>query len=147
MCRPNQTAKSMIRLLGVITVLCQAFQCLSTVISATDSILAYQHFSRVIKEAKCQTPVPKVIQISDHMLSAKKKFIPHCTVLHFCGRFSGCCRQENEQCVPKTVEDVKLYFWVIELTADGKQRKGVEHIVMKNHTECHCQPINEDTPR
>lgn len=81
------------------------------------------------------------------MLSAKKKFVPHCTLLHVCGHFSGCCRQENEQCVAKTAEDVKLYFWVIELTPDGKQKKGVEHIVMKNHTECQCQAINDDIPR
>jgi hypothetical protein len=85
--------------------------------------------------------------MSDLYPSARKKFLPHCTLLHFCGKFSGCCRQENEQCVPKTIEEVEIYFWVIELTTDGKQKKGVEYITMKNHTECHCIPINNDIPR
>lgn len=119
----------------------------SSVITNNDSLLASQHFTRILKEAKCQTPVPKVIHISDFILSAKRKFVPHCTLLHFCGHFSGCCRQENEECVAKTVEEVKLHFWVIELLPDGKQKKGVDFLTMKNHTECHCQPINDNTPR
>lgn len=73
--------------------------------------------------------------------SAIKKYIPHCTILHFCGPHSGCCRHENEQCVPKTVEEVKLYFWTIELTPRG-HKKGIEVVSMQNHTECMCAPIN-----
>jgi len=115
--------------------------------SKNDSMMASQHFSRIVKEAKCQTPVPRVIHLSDIFPSARKKFVPHCTLLYFCGSYSGCCRQENEQCAPKTIQEVDLYFWVIELTTDGKQKKGVEAITMKNHTECHCQPINNDIPR
>lgn len=120
---------------------------LTIALNSNESMLASQHFSRIVKEAKCQTPVPRVIHMSDLYPSARKKFLPHCTRLHFCGQFSGCCRQENEQCAPKTIEEVNVYFWVIELTTDGKQKKGVEFITMKNHTECHCIPINNDTPR
>ena len=117
-------------------------------ISAKDineSLLASQHFTRILKEAKCQSPVPRVVNIQEIFPSATKKYIPHCTLLHFCGYDSGCCRQENERCVPKTVQKVELYFWTIELTPRG-QKKGVEMITMQNHTECECQPIN-DSPR
>jgi hypothetical protein len=110
-----------------------------------ESLLASQHFSRILKEAKCQIPVPRVVNIQELFPSATKKYIPHCTLLHFCGYDSGCCRQENERCVPKTVQNVELYFWTIELTPRG-QKKGVEMIIMQNHTECECQHIN-DSPR
>ncbi|XP_054153821.1 snake venom vascular endothelial growth factor toxin barietin-like [Oppia nitens] len=110
-----------------------------------ESLLASQHFSRILKEAKCQQPVPRVVNIQELFPSATKKYIPHCTLMHFCGYDTGCCRQENERCVPKTVQDVDLYFFTVELTPRG-QRKGVEMITMQNHTECMCQPIN-DSPR
>lgn len=114
-------------------------------IKQNESLLASQHFSRILKEAKCHTPVPRVVNIQELFPSATKKYIPHCTSLHYCGYDTGCCRQENEKCVPKTVEDVDLYFFTVELTPRG-QRKGVEVITMQNHTECMCQPIN-DSPR
>ena len=110
-----------------------------------ESALASQHFSRIIKEAKCKLPVPRVVNIQKMFPSGTKKYIPHCTLLHYCGHESGCCRQENEQCVPKVIETVQLYFWTIELTPSGP-KKGIEMIEMKNHTECMCQPIN-DLPR
>lgn len=110
-----------------------------------ESTLASQHYSRVLKEVRCQNPVPRVVHISQLFPSARKKYVPHCTMLYVCGQESGCCRQENEQCVPKTIEDVDLYFWVVELTPKGP-KKGVEVITMKNHTECYCQPLN-DNPR
>lgn len=84
----------------------------------------------------------RVVNINSELHpSAIKKYIPHCTILHYCGPHSGCCRHENEQCVPKTVEEVKLYFWTIELTPRG-HKKGIEVVSMQNHTECMCAPIN-----
>jgi hypothetical protein len=107
-----------------------------------ESLLASQHYNRILKFAKCQTPFPRVVNINSELHpSAIKKYIPHCTILHYCGPHSGCCRQENEQCVPKTMEQVKLYFWTIELTPRG-HKKGIEVISMSNHTSCHCAPIN-----
>lgn len=107
-----------------------------------ESLLASQHYNRILKFAKCQTPFPRVVNINSELHpSAIKKYIPHCTILHYCGPHSGCCRQENEQCVPKTIEQVKLYFWTIELTPRG-HKKGIEVISMSNHTECMCAPIN-----
>ena len=109
-----------------------------------ESLLASQHYNHILKFAKCQTPFPRVVNINSELHpSAIKKYIPHCTILHFCGPHSGCCRQENEQCVPKTIEEVKLYFWTIELTPRG-HKKGIEVITMKNHTECICAPINSN---
>ena len=109
----------------------------------SESLLASQRYNRILKYAKCQTPFARVVNIHHELrLSAVKKYIPHCTILHYCGPHSGCCRQENEQCVPKTVKEVKLYFWTIELTPRG-HKKGIEVITMKNHTECMCAPINQ----
>lgn len=107
-----------------------------------ESLLASQHYNRILKFAKCQTPLAQVVNINSELHpSAIKKYIPHCTILHYCGPHSGCCRHENEQCVPKKVEEVKLYFWTIELTPRG-HKKGIEVISMQNHTECMCAPIN-----
>lgn len=113
-----------------------------------ESALASQHFKRILKEAKCQVPVPRVVNIQELFPSATKKYIPHCTLLHMCGPESGCCNSETEKCVPKKVQLVDLYFWTIELSGKtrGGQKKAVEVISMQNHTECECKPIN-DLPR
>lgn len=111
--------------------------------SEYESLMASQHYQRIIKFAKCQRPHARVVNVQSelkHNPSASKKYIPHCTILHTCGPHSGCCRMENEQCIPKRIEDVKLYFWTIELTPRG-HKKGIEVITMQNHTECMCAPI------
>ena len=86
----------------------------------------------------------KVVNIQNELQnpSATKKYIPHCTILHYCGEHTGCCRLETEHCIAKTIEMVRLYFWTIEITARG-HKKGIEVIMMKNHTECMCAPINQ----
>lgn len=111
--------------------------------SRADSLLATQHVNRMIKDASCSKPVPKVVRVQDLLPNSTphKQYLPHCTVLHFCGQESGCCRSERHHCVPKNVEEVKLYFLTVELTPTGT-KKGVETITAKNHTECHCVPIN-----
>lgn len=115
--------------------------------SSKESLLASQHFNRILKEAKCRFPVPRVVHIKDlfpSAVSATKKYIPHCTVLYSCGQFSGCCRQESEQCETNITQQIDLYFRVIELTSDGKQKKSIERLSLKNDTECHCVPINKN---
>ncbi|RWS27911.1 platelet-derived growth factor subunit A-like protein [Leptotrombidium deliense] len=113
--------------------------------SNNDAKLAAIHLSKITKEAKCKKPLPRVVHIEELHPNARKKYLPHCTVLHFCGQETGCCRQENEICSPKTIEEVTLNFWVVELTAFGK-RKGVEKMTFLNHTECDCiSPIGNST--
>lgn len=103
--------------------------------------LASQHYSRVLKEAHCSRPLQRVVHLDQLYPSAHKKYVPRCTVLYVCGDASGCCLQENQQCVAKSHELVTLYFLTVELTEKGNQKKGVEQLVFKNDTECHCQTI------
>lgn len=112
--------------------------------NSNESLLASEHYNRVLKYAKCQYPMAKVVNIQNELQnpSATKKYIPHCTILHYCGEHTGCCRLETEHCIAKTIEMVRLYFWTIEITARG-HKKGIEVIMMKNHTECMCAPINQ----
>ncbi|XP_075675920.1 uncharacterized protein LOC113798173 [Dermatophagoides pteronyssinus] len=114
--------------------------------NTNESLMASEHYNRILKYAKCQYPHAKIINIQNELQinpSATKKYIPHCTILHYCGENSGCCRLETEHCIPKTIEEVKLYFWTIEITSRGQHKKGIEVITMKNHTECMCAPINQ----
>nr|XP_027204465.1 probable serine/threonine-protein kinase MARK-A [Dermatophagoides pteronyssinus] len=114
--------------------------------NTNESLMASEHYNRILKYAKCQYPHAKIINIQNELQinpSATKKYIPHCTILHYCGENSGCCRLETEHCIPKTIEEVKLYFWTIEITSRGQHKKGIEIITMKNHTECMCAPINQ----
>jgi len=99
--------------------------------------LASLHYGRVLREAKCKKPVPKVIHVLDVHPNGLRKYLPHCTVLHRCGAESGCCGSENQVCQPKTIELVSLYFWVIELSPKVN-KKRVEKLTFENHTECFC---------
>ena len=132
------------KVIVVMIILLLIIQNISCLKQSSDSMRAIEHFKRMFKSTKCKEPSPRVVHVNEFMRNSKKKYIPGCTVLHFCDNFSGCCHQESDKCSPKSVSNITLYFLVIELTADGKQRKGVETIVMTNHTECHCRPINED---
>ena len=113
-----------------------------------DMKLATNHFSSMLRDAKCERPMPRVVHVSEMFPNARKQYAPHCTVIHFCGDDTGCCH-ENEQCVARHEETIELRFWVVELAADeskdGKkiiQRKGVEKLRFSNATECHCQRNN-----
>ncbi|RWS29460.1 platelet-derived growth factor subunit A-like protein [Leptotrombidium deliense] len=107
-----------------------------------DSRLASIHVSRILQQAKCKVPVPRVLHILDQYPSATKKYLPHCTILHICGSESGCCSSEYETCFPKTVTNVTLHFFVVELTTNG-QKKYVQKLSFQNHTECECRRRHE----
>lgn len=108
----------------------------------SEEMNASLHFSRLIKDGRCKLPFKKLVYLSDLYPSEKKKFVPHATILHFCGSETGCCNSESQVCAPKTQQNVTLVFWVIELTNFG-QKKGVEKLIFRNDTECECQPINQ----
>ncbi|EEC09624.1 conserved hypothetical protein, partial [Ixodes scapularis] len=71
-----------------------------------------------------------------------KEYLPRCTVLHRCGDDSGCCDNEQYECVPRTMQEVTLHFYNGEVGL----RNSVTKLLFTNHTECECQPIN-DIPR
>ncbi|KAH9416909.1 hypothetical protein DERP_013880 [Dermatophagoides pteronyssinus] len=76
--------------------------------NTNESLMASEHYNRILKYAKCQYPHAKIINIQNELQinpSATKKYIPHCTILHYCGENSGCCRLETEHCIPKTIEE------------------------------------------
>jgi len=111
-------------------------------IKREDASRASKHFARVLKEARCSQPFPRVIKMSDVMPnSTRKTYLPRCTLIHYCGDDTGCCSQDNQRCVAAKKEAITLYFWVMEITDRGS-RKGVEKVVLLNHTECHCQVFN-----
>src|SRR5687767_11987007 len=88
-------------------------------IKKEDGLKAQEHFAQVLAEAKCSKPFPRVVKISDIVRNPQKKFVPRCTLLHFCGEETGCCHHENQQCVAKTQEQVIKYFWTIEFVPGG----------------------------
>ncbi|KAI1292112.1 WD repeat and SOCS box-containing protein 1 [Halotydeus destructor] len=104
--------------------------------------LAAHHYSSMVTEAKCSQPAPRVIMLRDIYPGARKKYLPRCTVLHVCSESTGCCPQETETCAPKTQHLVTLYFFAIELTDKGVQRKTIEKLSFANDTQCHCVPMN-----
>lgn len=111
--------------------------------SRRDSMMASLHFSRALREANCKKPLPRVVHIGALLVSSRKKFLPHCTVLYKCSQETGCCHSEDQVCGPKSIQTVALPFWTVELTKDG-QRKGVEILTFENHTECECKSIGPE---
>ena len=105
------------------------------------SHLAAEHFARVMKYAKCDKPVPRVIYLSKLFPKINKKYIPFATVLSVCDSSAGCCSDESHRCVPKTIKPITLHFLSLELTAEGN-KKSVEAINFENHTQCICRHIN-----
>ncbi|KAF7492402.1 hypothetical protein SSS_03234 [Sarcoptes scabiei] len=94
--------------------------------NAQYQLLASRHYSRVLNLGRCQLPQARIVNVQKELNSSpSKKYIPHCTILHYCGSSTGCCLTETERCVPKTIENVTLYFWTLELTSSGA-RKNIE---------------------
>jgi hypothetical protein len=105
--------------------------------------LAAEHFARILKDAKCEKPMPRVVFMKDLFPSHNKRYIPSGTLLHFCGSQSGCCPHESQKCVAKSVQQILLYFRVFELTSSGS-KKSVEAIHFKNDTLCQCKFVNSN---
>lgn len=73
--------------------------------------LAFKHKMKVVKDAACRKPMPKVIKVSDVYPSATKIYLPQCTIIHQCAEDTGCCSGPFEKCGPKSSEKVDLYFY------------------------------------
>lgn len=106
-----------------------------------ESQLAAQHFARVLRVAKCDRPMPRVLYLSKIFPQVNKKYIPFATILHVCDSSSGCCSDERFRCSPKNSERITLHFITYELTDQGNAR-NTEALTFDNHTKCHCKHIN-----
>lgn len=73
------------------------------------SVLASQHAARIYAEASCKIPKLRIIAVQG---DASKTYVPHCTQLHRCGDDTGCCGSDTRTCVPKTLHEIDLYFYV-----------------------------------
>ena len=105
------------------------------------SQLAAKHFARVLKTAKCDKPVPRVVYLSKLFPQINKKYIPFATILHVCDSSSGCCSDESYRCSPKRADRITLHFITYELTDQGNMR-NTEALKFDNHTQCQCKHIN-----
>uniref|UniRef100_A0A1A9VXY6 Platelet-derived growth factor (PDGF) family profile domain-containing protein n=1 Tax=Glossina austeni TaxID=7395 RepID=A0A1A9VXY6_GLOAU len=70
--------------------------------------LASAHHRRIVGEAICRLPQPRVERIRR---DPWKIYTPHCTVLHRCADDTGCCPSERQTCAPKRTKTVDLYFF------------------------------------
>uniref|UniRef100_A0A1A9ZSK7 Platelet-derived growth factor (PDGF) family profile domain-containing protein n=1 Tax=Glossina pallidipes TaxID=7398 RepID=A0A1A9ZSK7_GLOPL len=71
--------------------------------------LASAHHRRIVGEAICRLPQPRVERIRR---DPWKIYTPHCTVLHRCADDTGCCPSERQTCAPKRTKTVDLYFFI-----------------------------------
>ncbi|KAI5753326.1 hypothetical protein M8J77_025922 [Diaphorina citri] len=108
--------------------------------------LAFKHKMKVVKDAACRKPMPKVIKVSDVYPSATKIYLPQCTIIHQCAEDTGCCSGPFEKCGPKSSEKVDLYFYAYSTSSivRGASPHQIEKLGFYNHTECEC---HEDMPR
>lgn len=110
---------------------------------------ANEHFLRIRTTARCRVPRTRVVHVKEFYSDPSKEYLPRCTILHRCGDDSGCCDSEQYECVPRTMQEVTLYFYTINLqnqNGDVGIKNSVTKLLFTNHTECECQPIN-DIPR
>lgn len=110
---------------------------------------ANEHFLRIRTTARCRVPRTRVVHVKEFYSDPSKEYLPRCTVLHRCGDDSGCCDNEQYECVPRTMQEVTLHFYTIHLQNQNGEvglRNSVTKLLFTNHTECECQPIN-DIPR
>lgn len=109
---------------------------------------AQKHYDRIYKTIQCKEPSPTVIHVKPR---SDGKFLPPATILHRCGKRSGCCESPRQKCSPKTKVEVHLYFFFVKTTRNisemfhartafrKKSKKyHVERLTFTNHTECHC---------
>ncbi|KAG8197821.1 hypothetical protein JTE90_020099 [Oedothorax gibbosus] len=104
-----------------------------------DELLALEHSERVSESGTCDVPKPQVVHVSDHYPG--RYFLPHCTVLHRCGRHSGCCGSDHLRCVSVEHQKVVLPFFsvfMVEVRPGGKAVRRVEKLEFTNHTKCGC---------
>ncbi|KFM65261.1 Placenta growth factor, partial [Stegodyphus mimosarum] len=106
--------------------------------------LALLHSERVSELGACEVPKPQVIHVSDHYPG--RYFLPHCTLLHRCGKHAGCCGVDSLRCVAAQKEKVTLHFYSVRVFEDGTPpEKKIEKLVFSNHTKCACVPVYHPT--
>lgn len=105
-----------------------------------DKRLALMHSQRVSEATKCEFPKPQVIHVNDHYPG--KYYLPHCTLLHRCGKHAGCCAVESLKCVAAEKEKVTLYFYSVKLDGGELKERKIEKLVFTNHTRCACAPVD-----
>ncbi|KAG0419218.1 hypothetical protein HPB47_004274, partial [Ixodes persulcatus] len=72
---------------------------------------ANEHFLRIRTTARCRVPRTRVVHVKEFYSDPSKEYLPRCTVLHRCGDDSGCCDNEQYECVPRTMQEVTLHFY------------------------------------
>ncbi|GAB0089101.1 sarcoplasmic reticulum histidine-rich calcium-binding protein [Sergentomyia squamirostris] len=100
---------------------------------------AMEHTSRILHEAECKWPRPKVIPVPNN--DTAKTYTPHCTILHRCDDDTACCIHEGMKCTALETTTVRLYFHVTNIG----RRHSIEQLTFVNHTRCHCVNRNSAT--
>ncbi|XP_055684504.1 uncharacterized protein LOC129790797 [Lutzomyia longipalpis] len=106
-------------------------------IQAQERAWVMEHISRILQEAECKWPRPKVIPVPNN--DTDKTYAPHCTILHRCGDDTGCCGHEGLVCTARNTTSVELYFHVTKLRGPSR----TERLTFVNHTQCHCVSRHE----
>ncbi|KAF8795892.1 Snake venom vascular endothelial growth factor like protein [Argiope bruennichi] len=107
---------------------------------SADEKLALEHSERVAEAGTCDQPKMQVIHVSDHYPG--RYFLPHCTMLHRCGKHAGCCGTDRLRCVAKEKQKVVLHFYSVKILDDGQlPEKKIEKLTFTNHTKCGCVPV------
>lgn len=104
---------------------------------STTEQLALLHSQRVSEAGSCDKPILQVIHVTDHYPG--RYFLPHCTLLHRCGKHSGCCGTNQLKCVAAVKEKVSLNFYSVRIPDDGTLPEyKIETLTFTNHTRCGC---------
>ncbi|GFS71235.1 placenta growth factor [Nephila pilipes] len=104
-----------------------------------DERLALKHSERVAEAGSCDLPRLQTVHVSDHYPG--RYFLPHCTLLHRCGKHAGCCGTDRLRCVAKEKEKVVLRFYSVRIMGHGEPaERKIEKLTFYNHTKCACSP-------
>ncbi|GBM77436.1 hypothetical protein AVEN_107820-1 [Araneus ventricosus] len=113
--------------------------------ASIDEKLALEHSVRVGETCTCNQPKLHVVQVSDHYPG--RSYLPHCTVLHRCGKHAGCCATDELRCVASEKEKVVLHFFSIKMMDKGQPpEKKIAKLTFTNHTKCGCIPVDPSFP-
>lgn len=89
-----------------------------------------------------------MVHVSDH--HPGRYYLPHCTVLHRCGRHSGCCGTDQLRCVAVERVKVVLPFYAVreeDIRPGGRAVRRVEWLEFTNHTGCGCAQDHQAASR
>jgi hypothetical protein len=99
------------------------------------SAMNLEHILKV-QRFTCQQPQPRLIPVEDLFnVSSEDLYTPRATVLHRCGKDTGCCPREDLTCVPHEMEIVTLTFSVHDTQHHNKSKRELK---ATNHTLCQC---------